>query len=150
MRADVENGRTVCRSETKSRPVPSRLSRTIKGPNSSLLERHRSESEAVGRCAVVWADHAIPKTPSTTSPQPPPLPKSRLVQQARTFFGAYPCHYHDRSMSSMPIGVLNRYVGLDARAFQLRALWIRMSFDCINWGFDTHPGAQSRQGSQIR
>src|SRR5580700_3797299 len=37
--------------------------------------------------ALVLADHAIPKTPSTTSPQPPLLPKSRLIQQARSLDG---------------------------------------------------------------
>jgi hypothetical protein len=57
------------------RPVPSTLSRAIQGPNSSLLQGHRSESEAVGRCAGVLADHTIPKTRSTTSPEPPLLPK---------------------------------------------------------------------------
>jgi hypothetical protein len=35
----------------------------------------------------VLADHAIPKTPSTTSPRSPLLPKTRLIQQARSFFG---------------------------------------------------------------
>ena len=86
----MENRRSVCRGETKSRPVTSPLSRAEQSSDSSVLERDRSEFEAVGRCAVVLADHAIPKTPSTTSPQPPLLPKSRLIQQAPSVSGA--CH----------------------------------------------------------
>ena len=77
IRADVEDGRPVCRSKTKSRTVPGSLSRPLKSPDSSLLERHRSKSEAVGRCTVVLADHAIPRnvlndvTPTTTLAKKP-------------------------------------------------------------------------------
>ncbi len=96
VRADVEERRIICRGQTEPRFVSGTSSRKSKGPNPSLHERHRSESQATGRGLLFLA--------------------TRLVLTPKN--GRYPLSPHSQKADffNTPVGILTCLLGHFAAA----------------------------------